>query len=472
MRAVHIAPCLLVALFAAATIVSASIFTDPLTPRTPFPSEEYGYVPISATHKSAMFYALRGMDNATERQFGPLILFLQGGPGASSLFSDFLESGPVLVHATNNSQGYELRLNPNSWTKHATMLYVDNPVGTGFSYTMDPAGFSTTDDEIAANLLTFLRGFLAIHPEFVGNYSDFFIFSESYGGKMAAYFGAALADALAERTILNINFRGIMIGDGWVDPISCMKSYAPYLQGFSQINDKQARNVTRYANYAQTALESGNGTQSTFWWGVQQDYISLFTSNINWYNSLYYYDYTSENAMNWYLSTVFTAARGSLIPSGVVFNGQSNQVFNSMGGSFMKDGVAKVDHLLKRGFEVHVAGGQLDLIVNQLCIDSWMRKLTWPALEAFDNAPRKAHSVQGDQNVDLFHQEFSTLHRWEINRAGHMLPIDNAAAAELMVVKILGGDTSRVARGTPTMERAKEFVRDEAAAAKPRRWRL
>lgn len=47
-------------------------------------------------------------------------------------------------------------------------------------------------------------------------------------GKMASYFGKTLADAIDQGKIA-INFKGVGIGDGWVGPLNCMYSYAPYL---------------------------------------------------------------------------------------------------------------------------------------------------------------------------------------------------------------------------------------------------
>jgi serine carboxypeptidase 1 len=79
--------------------------------------------------------------------------------------------------------------------------------------------------------------------------------SESYGGKMTAYFGAALAKAieaqvrssavrrpsltLAPAQSISLNFKGVALGDGWVDPLGCMKSYGGYLYDLSLINADQ-----------------------------------------------------------------------------------------------------------------------------------------------------------------------------------------------------------------------------------------
>ena len=95
-----------------------------------------------------MFYWLNYADDGVKN--APLVLWLQGGPGAGSEFAKFIENGPTDVYGNKRN---------TSWTRVAHMLYVDNPIGTGFSYSKaPPQGFATTDAEIAAHLVIFLQG--------------------------------------------------------------------------------------------------------------------------------------------------------------------------------------------------------------------------------------------------------------------------------------------------------------------------
>jgi serine carboxypeptidase 1 len=70
------------------------------------------------------------------------------------------------------------------------VLFIDNPVGTGFSYVDRYAALTTNNTQIAEDLVTFTKGFLEEHPEFRS--VPLYIFSESYGGKMAAEYALAL----------------------------------------------------------------------------------------------------------------------------------------------------------------------------------------------------------------------------------------------------------------------------------------
>jgi carboxypeptidase C (cathepsin A) len=63
----------------------------------------------------------------------PLVIWLQGGPGASSMFGLFVENGPLKIVHNATSKHYDTVENTFSWGKSAHLLYIDNPAGTGFS---------------------------------------------------------------------------------------------------------------------------------------------------------------------------------------------------------------------------------------------------------------------------------------------------------------------------------------------------
>ena len=60
----------------------------------------------------------------------PLLLWLNGGPGESSLYGLFQENGPCLINQHGNGSVH----NPSGWDANANLLYVDQPVTTGYSY--------------------------------------------------------------------------------------------------------------------------------------------------------------------------------------------------------------------------------------------------------------------------------------------------------------------------------------------------
>lgn len=114
----------------------------------------------------------------------PLVIWLQGGPGASSTgLGNFGELGPLDVH---------LRRRNYSWVQDVNVLFIDNPVGAGFSYVEDDSSYPKTNKEIAHDLIKCLEGFYEKRPEFL--LVPLYITGESYGGKMLVEFALELEE--------------------------------------------------------------------------------------------------------------------------------------------------------------------------------------------------------------------------------------------------------------------------------------
>ncbi|KAI8850783.1 serine carboxypeptidase-domain-containing protein [Chytridium lagenaria] len=75
-----------------------------------------------------MFDALKPIPPPHHRK---LIFWFNGGPGCSSMTGLFLEHGPLKVERTLDH--VTLSLNPYSWNRHATMVFLDQPIGTGYA---------------------------------------------------------------------------------------------------------------------------------------------------------------------------------------------------------------------------------------------------------------------------------------------------------------------------------------------------
>lgn len=148
----------------------------------------------------------------------PLILWLQGGPGSSSTgYGNFEILGPLDVNL--NDRNF-------TWIKTHNVLFVDNPVGTGFSYVDENKYLTTNNSQIARDLIELLRGFYDKLPEF--KTVPLHIFGESYGGKMAIEFAYELYQEI-QRGDIQSNLATVAMGDSWISPIDSTLSWAPYL---------------------------------------------------------------------------------------------------------------------------------------------------------------------------------------------------------------------------------------------------
>ncbi|CAK0871127.1 unnamed protein product, partial [Prorocentrum cordatum] len=117
-----------------------------------------GLVPVPRGGSLFYWYFVPPSRNSS----APLVLFLQGGPGAPSMFSVLWEMGPVTL---DGRASLLRRPSAETWASEFPLLFVDSPVGTGWSSASGPAGLATSQAEVAGDLVAFLDAFAALHPE-------------------------------------------------------------------------------------------------------------------------------------------------------------------------------------------------------------------------------------------------------------------------------------------------------------------
>ena len=156
------------------------------------------------THDDDIFYWMFQSRESFETD--PLVLWLTGGPGCASEVALFYENGPYQFNEDST-----LKSNPYSWNAVSNLLYVDQPIGTGFS--KGGVHDARSETEVAEDMAQMLRGFLVQNPEFEGR--DFYITGESYAGH---YVPAISHYLVNEASDVNLNLKGIAIGNGLTDP--------------------------------------------------------------------------------------------------------------------------------------------------------------------------------------------------------------------------------------------------------------
>lgn len=156
---------------------------------------------------------------------------MAGGPGGTSLFGLFYENGPLGL-----TQDLDLFLRNVTWSNTNAMLYIDNPVGTGFSFS-DPAGYSYNQTAVAENLYGLLTQFFTVFDDYADN--DFYVAGESYGGKYVPAICAKVIEENQNSPAVPINLKGASIGDGLVDPASQLLVYSTlfFSQGVFDYNE-------------------------------------------------------------------------------------------------------------------------------------------------------------------------------------------------------------------------------------------
>lgn len=173
-------------------------------------SNVFAVVVLFVAQSSRWFWFFEARSNPTT---APLATWFNGGPGCSSMIGLFQENGPCrFVNGSTTPT-----LNPFSFNNYANMLYIDQPIGTGFSYGDDEVNSTVT---AAPYVWTLLQAFYAQFPQYENR--DFGIFTESYGGhygpEFAEYFESQNA-AISSGTVQGEDMKLVALGinDGWFD---------------------------------------------------------------------------------------------------------------------------------------------------------------------------------------------------------------------------------------------------------------
>ncbi|XP_065629573.1 serine carboxypeptidase-like 45 isoform X2 [Quercus suber] len=193
-----------------------------------------GYISVDEKQSRALFYYF--VEAESQPGSKPLVLWLNGGPGCSSVASAFLEHGPFKVRGEN------LVRNEYNWNKEANMLYLESPAGVGFSYSANKSFYTHVNDEITArDNLIFLQRWFAKYPEYQDR--DFFIAGESYAG----HYVPQLAQLIIQSN-LKINLKGIAVGNPLLDFTIDLNWPYEYYWSHGLISDDIYQLVTKVCN--------------------------------------------------------------------------------------------------------------------------------------------------------------------------------------------------------------------------------
>ncbi|XP_023642300.1 serine carboxypeptidase-like 7 isoform X3 [Capsella rubella] len=209
----------------------------------PLPFElETGYIGVGEEEEVQLFYYFIKSERNPEED--PLLLWLSGGPGCSSISGLLYENGPVTVkHEVYNGTLPSLVSTTYSWTKISSILYLDQPVGTGFSYSRTPFVNKPSDSGEAKRIHEFLHKWLGRHQEFLSN--PFYVGGDSYSGKIIP----ALVQEISKGNYLcckpPINLQGYVLGNPSTESDTDKNYRIPYAHGMALISDELYESMKR-----------------------------------------------------------------------------------------------------------------------------------------------------------------------------------------------------------------------------------
>ncbi|EFN79693.1 Retinoid-inducible serine carboxypeptidase [Harpegnathos saltator] len=371
----------------------------------------------------------------------PLVIWLQGGPGGSSTsYGNFEELGPLDPN---------LNARNHTWVKDYNVLFIDNPVGTGFSYVGTQLAYTKTNAQIASDLVECMRGFYKKLPKFQS--VPTYITTESYGGKMGAEFALVWHRAQKAGTIKS-SLKGVALGDAWISPIDSVLTWAPFLLDTGMVDTNGFKEIDDAAKETENKVKTGQWKAATQYWAYTQSVVLTKTYNVDFYNILSKIrkvnSITAQDTLSFDAETIYRRfvqprtislddlmngpvrkALGTIAPHGV----QSSAVFDNLREDFMKPVTRQVEMLLdETDLRVFVYNGHMDLIVDTPGTLQWVERLKWRNANTWKNSIRYP-LIGHDKVIEGYVKAHDNFRVYWINRAGHMVPKDNPAAMKVIL---------------------------------------
>ncbi|KAI3823279.1 hypothetical protein L1987_04712 [Smallanthus sonchifolius] len=414
-------------------------------------SEKWGYVEVRPKAHMFWWYYKSPYRSQDPNNPWPIILWLQGGPGASGVgIGNFEEVGPLDSF---------LKPRNSTWLSKADLLFVDNPVGTGYSFVEKEDLLVKTDEEAATDLTTLLIEIFNRNETL--QKSPLYIVAESYGGKYAVTLGLSALKAIEDKR-LKLIFGGIALGDSWISPEDFVASWGPLLKDVSRIDENGLIESNSLVEKIKLQIANGKLKDATQTWSDLEEVIDTNSNSVDFYNFLLdsgmdpvsmtateLVRATPKKRYSRYLDSLKTSPgengdlgllmngairkKLGIIPNDVEWGGQGNLVFEYLEGDFMRPRIKEVDELLSKGVNVTIYNGQLDVICSTKGTEAWVEKLKWEGLKTFLSIDRTPLYCGVSKMTKGFTRSYKNLHFYWILEAGHFVPVDQPCVALEMI---------------------------------------
>ncbi|RMJ03774.1 Carboxypeptidase Y A [Fusarium euwallaceae] len=369
----------------------------------------------------------------------PVVLWLNGGPGCSSLTGLFLELGPASIN-----KKIEIVNNPWSWNNNASVIFLDQPVNVGYSY----SGGSVSNTVAAGkDIYALLTLFFHQFPQYAKQ--DFHIAGESYAGHYIPVF----ANEILSHEDRNINLKSVLIGNGLTDGYTQYEYYRPMACGEggypSVLSESECQSMDNALPRCQSLIKGCYESGSA--WSCVPASIYCNNAMMGPYQrtgrNVYDIRGNCEDSSNLCYSGLGYIAEylnrqdvqdalGAEVSSYDSCNMDINRNF-LFAGDWMQPYHQVVPNVLEK-IPVLIYAGDADFICNWLGNQAWTDKLEWPGHKAFKNADIKNLETDGKEYGKVKSSGNFTF--MQIYGAGHMVPMDQPEASSDFFNRWLGGE--------------------------------
>lgn len=397
-----------------------------------------GYLDVEELKKHFFYWFF---ESRNDPKNDPVILWLNGGPGCSSATGLFFELGPSSVNAT-----LQPSFNPYSWNNNASVIFLDQPVGVGYSYT---EGEDITSTAAAAkDVFIFLELFFQKFPQFIKN--KFHIAGESYAGHYIPLFASEIINN-ADRSF---ELASVLIGNGITDPLIQYKYYRPMMCGEGGykpvLTTDQCEQMEKDYPFCAALTKACYTFQNALTCVPANLYCELKLFGPYLETGLNPYDirkdcsdggncYVEQDYIDEYLNLEFV--KEAVGAETDIFTGCDDIVFRNfiLNGDEMRPFQQYVAELLENDIPVLLYEGDKDVICNWLGNHAWSDALEYSKHDLFEAQPlRPWHTKDGVLAGEVKNYDKFTFVR--VYDAGHMVPYDQPENSLDLVNRWILGD--------------------------------
>lgn len=427
----------------------------PGAPKGPLLKMHAGHIEVNHEHNGNIFfwhYANRHIANRART-----VIWLNGGPGCSSEDGALMEIGPYRV-----KEGGKLEYNDGSWDEFANLLFVDNPVGTGFSY-VNTDSYLHELQEMADQFIVFLEKWFALFPEYADD--DLYIAGESYAGQHIPYISRAIMDRNQKFGNKDKwNLKGNLIGNGWISPAHQYQAYVSfaYAEGLVQGGTPEGNTLDKALTDCLSELGQPGAADRiniNTCEGVLSTFLDVTRSGDQCYNM---YDVRLKDSypscgMNWPpdLKDVTPYLRQQDVVDALHINGDKRTGWSECSGSVSsnfraqksKASISLVPQLLDDGLPILLFSGAKDMICNHLGTEDMISSMEWGGGTGMETssgvyAPKRDWYFEGEA-AGLW-QEARNLTYVLFHNSSHMVPFDYPRRTRDMLDRFMGVDIASI----------------------------
>ncbi|XP_065219786.1 venom serine carboxypeptidase-like [Planococcus citri] len=379
-----------------------------------------GFFTVNKKFDTNLFSVYVKSINSSEKT--PLIVWIQGQPGISALYAIFAQHGPH--HVDEDFRPTE-RL--YAWTKHYDVLYLDNMIFTGYSYSKHPSNIIVYLQDIGRYLYEALFQFYQIFPEVASKH--LYLAGEFYSGKYLLLLGNYI-HSRNPLSHVKMNLHGIYIGSGFTDPVNMMD----YSSLFYQIGIIDYDKMKDINNLESTIVK---GIFSKRYDTARQQFDSVWVElfNAGFHSPM---DFTrldldyDTNVIDFIQSDVFRKTFGlvdhpfhNFFNLSVFLDSRNNtiQLMHLVEEDALKSAVKYLPMLLDH-YRILFYGAQFDLMVPYVHVSNFLRKLEWKGAIDYYNmvkSPRNKWYV-GDEMAGYW-KTVGNLTEVMVRNSGHMIDV-------------------------------------------------